>query len=133
IEKIEQKQTNDFIRKKIKALNSSIETHRNDENAEYMVADVYSDFYGKANELTRINDMDIHPNQKGHDAISKCVDKTIRMERYTYNTKAKDTAAQSNSIKERDNTTEIAIAISVFAALVAIIIAIVIRAKKQKH
>ena len=98
-----QEQVKEFISHKIKALNSSIETHKNDAEAEYIVADVYSEFYGKGNELTRINSMDIHPNQQGHKVIAQCVDKTIGTEKYTYLIEKNDTAAQSNNINKNSN------------------------------
>lgn len=115
-----QEQIKEFISHKIKALNSSIETHKNDAEAEYIVADVYSEFYGKGNELTRINSMDIHPNQQGHKVIAQCVDKTIGTEKYTYLIKKNDTAAQSNNINKNSNQK------SVFAALICIGILIII-------
>lgn len=115
-----QEQVKEFISHKIKALNSSIETHKNDAEAEYIVADVYSEFYGKGNELTRINSMDIHPNQQGHKVIAQCVDKTIGTEKYTYLIEKNDTAAQSNNINKNSNQK------SVFAALICIGILIII-------
>lgn len=115
-----QEQVKEFISHKIKALNSSIETHKNDAEAEYIVADVYSEFYGKGNELTRINSMDIHPNQQGHKVIAQCVDKTIGTKKYTYLIEKNDTAAQSNNINKNSNQK------SVFAALICIGILIII-------
>lgn len=115
-----QEQVKEFISHKIKALNSSIETHKNDAEAEYIVDDVYSEFYGKGNELTRINSMDIHPNQQGHKVIAQCVDKTIGTEKYTYLIEKNDTAAQSNNINKNSNQK------SVFAALICIGILIII-------
>lgn len=115
-----QEQIKEFIADKIKALNSSIEAHKNDSEANYIVADVYSEFYGKGNELTRISNMDIHPNQQGHKVIAQCVDKTIGTEKYTYLIEKPDTAVQSNNIKKNSNQKVI------FAALVCIGIIVVI-------
>lgn len=41
------------------------------------VADVYSEFDGKANEFTNISRLDIHPNADGHNAIFELLDNII--------------------------------------------------------
>ena len=50
----------------------------------YMVIDVASDFKGRAGELTRISQFDIHPNPAGHEAIAETVDKTLRTTGFSY-------------------------------------------------
>ncbi len=102
-DQFDQEQVKEFIAGKIKTLNSYIELHKNDSDSQYIVADVYSQFYGKGNELTRINLMDIHPNQQGHDVIAQCVDKTIRTERYTYLAEKTKEAVQSSSISQKNS------------------------------
>lgn len=121
-DRFEQKQVNEFIREKITALNSYIETHKNDDGAEYIVADVYSDFYGRGNELTRIKEMDIHPNQEGHNVIAECVNKTIRTENYSYLVEVKDNPAQSNSVNEKSLTKYLIVGVTGIIAATAIII-----------
>ena len=50
----------------------------------YRVIDVASDFRGRAGELTRIGQFDIHPNAAGHEAIAETVDKTLRTTGFSY-------------------------------------------------
>lgn len=76
---------NDFFEKRITSINDSIYLHKNDENGGYLVADVYSQFIEKGSDYTRIDDFDVHPNQLGHDEIANCLDKAIKLEKYTYN------------------------------------------------
>lgn len=126
-----QEQVKEFISDKIKTLNSYIELHKNDADSQYIVADVYSQFYGKGNELTRIKSMDIHPNQQGHDVIAQCVDKTIRTERYTYITEKTKEAVQSSSIGQ--NNSDKSTIICFIAIGIVVIIAFVITIIKRKN
>ena len=100
-------------------------------DSQYIVADVYSQFYGKGNELTRIKSMDIHPNQQGHDVIAQCVDKTIRTERYTYITEKTKEAVQSSSIGQ--NNSDKSTIICFIAIGIVVIIAFVITIIKRKN
>ena len=43
----------------------------------YNVADIYTSFSGKSTELTNISENDIHPNAKGHEKISECIDEIV--------------------------------------------------------
>ncbi len=121
-EDFEQAQVKNFVREKILALNSSIESHKNDD-AKYIVADVYSKLTGSAEKMTRIKQMDIHPNQAGHDAISECVDKTIRTERYYYHYDVMANPAQSNRVQKDDRNEYIFILFSGIAAAFLIVVA----------
>lgn len=52
----------------------------------YKVIDVAADFVGKCEELTRIGEIDIHPNEAGHKVIAEAVDKALTSDTYTYTT-----------------------------------------------
>lgn len=52
----------------------------------YKVIDVAADFVGKCEELTRIGEIDIHPNEAGHKVIAEAVDKALTADTYTYTT-----------------------------------------------
>lgn len=48
-----------------------------DNQTRYDVADVFTTFYGQSAALTNINETDIHPNAKGHEKISECIDSIV--------------------------------------------------------
>lgn len=52
----------------------------------YKVIDVAADFVGKCEELTRIGEIDIHPNEAGHKVIAEAVDEALTADTYTYTT-----------------------------------------------
>ena len=52
----------------------------------YKVIDVAADFVGKCEELTRIGQIDIHPNEAGHKVIAEAVDEALTADTYTYTT-----------------------------------------------
>ena len=52
----------------------------------YKIIDVAADFKGNAQTLTRIDEIDIHPNENGHKAIAEAVDEVLTAETYTYTT-----------------------------------------------
>ena len=52
----------------------------------YKIIDVAADFKGNAQTLTRIEEIDIHPNENGHKAIAEAVDEVLSAETYTYTT-----------------------------------------------
>lgn len=133
-DQLELEQIREFIAKKIKTLNSYIESHKNDEGAQYIVADVYSEFYGKGNELTRINSMDIHPNQEGHNVISQCINKTIRTERYTYLTEkvAEQTAHTGNVSQDSTNKYIVWIAVGLVSVAVIALVFIIKKIRKRE-
>lgn len=114
---------NDFFEKKITAINDSIFLHKNDENGGYLVADVYSQFIDKGSDYTKIDDFDVHPNQLGHDTIADCVDKAIKLEKYTYNKEIEvpddDTAGFKNTFIQ---TTIFICAIIILSALIVFLV-----------
>ncbi len=69
--------------KKIGRLNEIIK-ECSDGGKNYTVCDVAPSFDGKAEELTNIKEIDIHPNAEGHKLISELLDKTITSKTYTY-------------------------------------------------
>mgnify|MGYP003305587559 FL=1 len=52
----------------------------------YKVIDIASDFKQKNGELTRISELDIHPNEAGHKVIAEAVDEALTADTYTYAT-----------------------------------------------
>lgn len=52
----------------------------------YKVIDIAADFTGKCEELTRIGEIDIHPNEAGHKVIAEAVDEALTADTYTYTT-----------------------------------------------
>ena len=59
---------------------------KNNSADNYKVIDVAADFAGKCNDLTRIGEIDIHPNEAGHKIIAETVDKALTAETYIYTT-----------------------------------------------
>lgn len=114
-----------FTEEKVVKLNDCIFAHKDDDNAEYLIADVYSKFVGKASDLTRIGKMDIHPNQDGHNAIAECVDKTIRLEHYSY---TKEEISNLTDTNNKSNTA-IYIAIAVIGMLIIIVVITIVTVK----
>lgn len=123
-------QLKNFTEEKIIALNDSIRLHEDDKNAEYLVADVYSEFIDKGSELTRIKNIDIHPNQAGHNIIFQCVDNTIRLENYHYIQEVESQPVQA-PINQRNNKN--IITITGITVILTSIILIVIKTKFAKR
>lgn len=59
---------------------------RNNSADSYKIIDVAASFVGKCNSLTRISEIDIHPNEAGHKVISESVDAALTAETYVYTT-----------------------------------------------
>lgn len=70
----------DFSNEKINRFNEIVKSNSTDN---YKIIDVAKDFEGKCDELTRIADWDIHPNEKGHTVIAGSVDKAFRETGFT--------------------------------------------------
>lgn len=64
----------DFSEEKIGRYNEIVRNNAND----YKVIDVAEEFDGKCDKLTRIKQLDIHPNEEGHRLIAEMVDKSFR-------------------------------------------------------
>lgn len=71
-------------KEKIASLNEIIKIHAGDPLSKYTVCDVAPSFVGKANELTRIKSIDIHPTEEGHRVIFEQLDNVIRKSKYSY-------------------------------------------------
>lgn len=71
-------------KEKIGRLNEIIKSHAGDAQSPYKVCDVAPAFVGKANELTNISRIDIHPNAAGHRLISETLDLAISTGKYSY-------------------------------------------------
>lgn len=64
----------DFSEEKIDRYNEIVKNNAVD----YKVIDVAEEFDGKCGELTRIKQLDIHPNEEGHKLIAEMIDKSFR-------------------------------------------------------
>jgi lysophospholipase L1-like esterase len=73
-----------IAKEKIERLNEIIKTHAGDPSSKYTVCDVAPSFAGKAEELTRIKSIDIHPTEEGHKVIFEQLDSAIRKAKYSY-------------------------------------------------
>lgn len=114
-----------FTEEKVVKLNDCIYAHKDDSNSEYLIADVYSKFVGKASDLTNISKMDIHPNQEGHNAIAECVDKTVRLEHYSYTKQEISAFAETNN----KSNTSIYIAIIIVGIIIIIVVITIVTIK----
>lgn len=115
-----------IAQEKIARLDETIKLHAGDAGGGYTVCDVAPDFDGRAEELTRINLIDIHPNAEGHKVIAEVLDKTIRAKKYHY-LKAVEVQAPAAEEKESGGTNVwlivgIAAAVAAAGAVVAVII-----------
>lgn len=59
---------------------------KNNTADKYKIIDIAADFEGKCNDLTRIGEIDIHPNEAGHKVIAEAVDEALTAETYIYTT-----------------------------------------------
>lgn len=59
---------------------------KNNTADKYKIIDIAADFEGKCNDLTRIGEIDIHPNEAGHKVIADAVDEALTAETYIYTT-----------------------------------------------
>ena len=73
----------EFSEEKIGRFNEII---KNNASEGYTVIDVAADFEGKCGELTRIESMDIHPNEEGHKVIAESVDAAFKATGFSYTT-----------------------------------------------
>ena len=64
----------DFSEEKIGRYNEIVRNNAND----YKIIDVAEEFDGRCDVLTRIKQLDIHPNEEGHRLIAEMVDKSFR-------------------------------------------------------
>ena len=116
----------DFSAEKIGRLNSIIKSHS---SGSYKVIDVAAKFSGKAEELTNISDLDIHPNAEGHKVIAETVDRAFRETGFTYTTTElgeKRLTDVGRSVIIGSSAVAVALLISITAA-----VCIIVRRKKK--
>lgn len=116
-----------FTEEKIGKLNNIVLAHKNGEKSEYLVADVYSEFVDRADELTNIKSFDIHPNQAGHDVIFQIVDKTIREKDYSYSVSVTSQPVIANAVSKGNDKLMIAIIVICFIAIAAAALIIIVK------
>ncbi len=105
-----------------------------DNKQRYNVADVYTSFCGKSTELTNISKTDIHPNAKGHEAISECIaqivdDKTFYAS-ITVNEKVPKTQTTSRAVR---SPLFAPVIIMITLVLIAALSAIIILLRRRKN
>lgn len=119
----------DLAAEKIKALNEKIISHSADDEYGYFICDNASAFKGKAEELTNIKRIDIHPNADGHKLIAKTLDEVIRSRKYSYQ------RAVAVSAPAKDHESSIITIIALIGGAAVIIMAtariIIIKIKKK--
>ena len=116
---------------KIGLLNEKIKKYSEKDGQEnYIVTDVAENFKGKAEQLTNINRIDIHPNADGHWAIADCIDETIRTKTYYY-TETVEIPEETKT--EKSITPYIIIGVSVLAVIVAVSLTFIIKHKKRER
>lgn len=71
----------DFSERKLGRFNEIVKSNAPES---YTVIDIADRFEGKCSDLTRIASLDIHPNEKGHEAIADAVDSAFRDTGFTY-------------------------------------------------
>lgn len=79
----------------INDFNKVITDNADNKDGSYIVCDIAAEFNGKADELTRIGEFDIHPNEAGHQKIYEILDKEITS--HTFTTWIIDTSASNES------------------------------------
>lgn len=124
---------------KIDRLNEMIISHSSDENGDYTVCDIATQFTGKSEELTRINQFDIHPNGEGHELIAQTLDLTVRSRKYSYKkpieTAAKPSENNNNNQSSSDKSSNAAAAalIIIPAIIIFILIKILNSNRSEKN
>ena len=114
---------------KIGILNDKIRENANtDDNENYIVSDVAAKFQGRAEELTNIEDFDIHPNSEGHKLIAECVDETIRTKSYFYT----ETIEVPDEVDKSDSNVLILIVCGSAFLLIVAACGIIIRKRRKK-
>lgn len=74
----------DFSARTLNDFNEFIDYYEGD--YDYRKIDIAEAFNGRCDELTRINEIDIHPNEAGHKLIAELVDETLSSRTYYYTT-----------------------------------------------
>ena len=112
----------EFSDKKIGRLNEII--YENSSDA-YTVIDVAADFKGKADELTNIDKLDIHPNAAGHKVIADDIDAAFRATGFSYTS-----TEYGEKRLTKDGKRAVAGGTAGLAALIVILIAAFIKKRK---
>ncbi len=74
---------NDLAAEKFERFNSIIAA-ASENGTKYKLCDVFTAFKGKAKELTKIEDYDIHPNAEGHKVLAQVIGRELRAQTYYY-------------------------------------------------
>ena len=119
-------------KEKIAALNQKIISHSQDDSGEYSVCDVASEFTGKSQELTRINNFDIHPTGEGHQVIAEAVDRSVRSEKYSYQKAVQVSAAPAEEAKKGGSAAAMTAIIVITAIFVVLLVRMMISIKTKK-
>jgi hypothetical protein len=116
---------------KIGRLNEIIRADSED-GENYIVADVAAAFEGKAQELTNISDLDIHPNADGHAQIAKVLEPLIEEQEYTYfDENAQQAYLEEQNDREKSKKQRAAVFVAGAAAVAVTAAAAVLGRKKR--
>lgn len=105
-----------------------------DNKQRYNVADVYTSFTGKSAELTNISDTDVHPNSKGHEKISECIDAIIVEKTFYASITVNEDipkAQTTSKAKESPLYTPMIIMISLVLLIAAVALIIILKRRKK--
>lgn len=105
-----------------------------DENKQrYDVADVFTDFSGKSTELTNIVETDIHPNAKGHEKISECIDSIVCKKTFYANVTVNEDIPKNNTTsKAAESSLFIPVAVMITLIFAVVAIALIVTLKRRK-
>lgn len=107
----------------------------NDNKQRYNVADVYTSFTGKSAELTNISETDVHPNSKGHEKISECIDNIVVEKTFLASITVNEAIPKTHTasrVKESPLFTPMIIMISL-VLIIAVLALIIILRKRKKY
>lgn len=111
----------------------TINATSDDNIQKYSVADVYTSFSGKSAELTNINQIDIHPNAKGHEKIRDCIDSIVCEKTFYANvTVNEDIPKAKTSSKAAESSLFIPVIVMIALVFAVVAIALIITLKKRK-
>ncbi len=104
-----------------------------DNKQRYNVADVYTSFTGKSAELTNISSVDIHPNSKGHEKISECIDAIVVEKTFYASITVNEDVPKSKTLSKAKRSPLFApIIIMISLVLIIAAAALIIVLKKRK-
>lgn len=105
-----------------------------DNQTRYDVADVYTSFSGKSAELTNIGETDIHPNSKGHEKISECIDSIVCEKTFYANVTVNEDIPKTTSTPSKAAQSPLFVPVVIMIILIFVIVAValIVTLRKRK-